>query len=288
MPPLVQELPQAIVAGLLIGMVYALAAVGLSLIFGVMEIINFAYGEFLMVGMYVSFFAWSLLNIDPLLSIPFSVVAVVLLSLSTYRLLVRRIIRAPLYAQMLGTFGLGVFLQGSAQALFSPTARAVTSGLIVGASIQVGGLHIGLAQLSAGAGAAICLVALWLFLFRTEVGLMLRGASQDLEAAAAMGISPHFVHQVAWALSGAAIGIAGALLMNFFPVSPLAGIVWVTPAFVIVAMGGFGSLVGSAVAGLAMGVVQTTVGLAFPAYGVFAIFALYLVLVMVRPKGVFG
>lgn len=278
-------LPQALVDGLLIGMVYALAAVGLALIFGVMEIINFAYGEFLMVGMYATFFAWQLGGLDPLAAIPLSAALVGLLSVLVYALVIRRIIRAPLYAQMLATFGLQAFLIGAAQAVFKPEARAVTDGLLVTKTLNVGDLYIGVAQLAAGGGALILLVAIWLFLFRTERGLMLRGASQDLEAASAMGISPQTVHVLAWLISGLAIGVAAALLMNFYPVSPLAGVYWVTPAFVIVAIGGFGSLAGAAIAGLAMGLVQTIVGLEYPAFGVFAIYLLYLLIVMVRPQG---
>lgn len=282
------QLPQSVVDGLLIGMVYALAAVGLALIFGVMEIINFAYGEFLMVGMYVTFFAWDLLHLDPLIALPLAGIAIGVLSVCVYEGLIRRILSAPLYAQMLATFGLQAFLVGTSQALFKPEARAVTSGVLVGRSVHWHGLFIGVPQLAAGGGALLLLLLLWLFLFKTERGLMLRGAAQDIEAASAMGISPHFVHRIAWGLSGVTIGIAAALLMNFYPVTPLAGSIWVTPAFVIVAMGGFGSLVGAGIAGLAMGVVQTVAGLHFPAYGVFAIYAFYLALVMARPRGLRG
>jgi len=127
--------------------------------------------------------------------------------------------------------------------------------------------------------------ALWWFLNRTEMGVTVRAVAQDPAAAQLMGISPVRVHVLTWAISGSMVGIAGALLMTFYPVTPYVGLVFSAPALVIIAMGGIGSLGGAALAGLGMGVAQTVVGLVFPAYGVLAIFLLYFVVIQIRPYG---
>ena len=282
------EIPQALVSGLLIGAVYALVAVGLTLVFGVMDIVNFAHGNFLMVGMYVSFFAWAVLRIDPLFSIPLAAVAVGILGVGTYRGLIKPVLKGPALSQIIVTFGLLIFLQGAAQFLFKADSRGVPNPILDTFKLQVGTVVAGGPQLAAAVGAVLFTGAIWLFLTRTELGSALSAVSQDPGAAQLMGINPDRLHMLAWAIAGASVGAAAGLLMSFFTVDPGAGGNFGLVAFVVVSLGGFGSLRGALVAGLCLGVVQDLVGLYSPPYAFGAVFALYLVVILIRPQGLFG
>ncbi|CAN5245598.1 branched-chain amino acid ABC transporter permease [soil metagenome] len=282
------ELPQAVVSGVLIGCVYALLAVGLALIWGVMDVVNFAHGNFLMVAMYATFFAWSFLGLDPLLGTVIAVLVLVALSLATFFVAIRPVLRGTLLSQMVVTFGLLLLLQGAAQLLFTPSARAVAHPWLEGVRVVVGGVVLGGPQLGAAAAAIMGLVALWWLLNRTEVGLAIRAVAQDRKAAEVMGIQPDRIFAITWAISGACVGLAGAMLMNFYAVDPAVGFQFGLIAFVVVALGGFGSLRGALLAGVAMGATQVVVGLYVPAYGLAAIFVLYLLVFLIRPRGLLG
>ncbi len=282
------EIAQAVVSGLLIGAIYALVAIGLTLIFGVMDIVNFAHGNFLMAAMYVAFFGWALARLDPLAGIPIAAGALALLGVVIYRLAIRPVLKGPPLSQIIVTFGLLVLLQGAAQLLFSADERGIPHPLADSFALRLGGIVAGGPQLVAAAGAVLATSAVWWFVSRTEWGAALSAVAQDSAAARLMGINPNRVHLLAWAIGGASVGVAGALLMSFFTVSPTAGANFGLVAFVVVSLGGFGSLGGALLAGLALGVVQDLVGLWLPAYGFAAIFALYLAVVLVRPQGLFG
>ena len=283
-----QEISQAVLSGLLIGGIYALVALGLTLIFGVMNIVNFAHGNFLMIAMYIAFFGWSVARLDPLLALPFAALGVALLGVAVYRVAIRPVLQGPALSQIIVTFGLLVLLQGAAQLLFSADERGIPHPLADSFALRIGGVVAGGPQLVAAAGAVLATGAMWWFVSRTEWGAALSAVAQDAAAARLMGIDPNRIYLLAWALGGASVGVAGALLMSFFTVSPTAGASFGLVAFVVVSLGGFGSLRGALVAGLALGVVQDVVGLWLPAYGFAAIFALYLAVVLARPQGLFG
>ncbi len=282
------ELPQAVVSGILIGSVYALLAVGLALIWGVMDIVNFAHGNFLMVAMYATFFAWSFLSLDPLLGTFVAVVVLVALSLATFYVVIRPVLRGTVLSQMVVTFGLLLLLQGGAQMLFTPSARAVVHPWLDGARFVASGVVLGGPQLGAAAVAIIGLIGLWWLLNRTEVGLAIQAVAQDRKAAEVMGVQPDRIFALTWAISGVCVGLAGAMLMNFYAVDPAVGFQFGLIAFIVVALGGFGSLRGALLAGIAMGVTQDVVGLYLPAYGLAAIFVLYLLVFLIRPQGLLG
>ena len=283
-----QEVAQAVLSGLLIGAIYALVAVGLTLIFGVMDIVNFAHGNFLMVAMYLTFFAWTAARLDPLLGLPVAAAGLAVLGVVVYRVAIRPVLKGPALSQIIVTFGLLVLLQGAAQLLFSADERGVPHPVADSFELRLGGVVAGGPQLVAAAGAVLATGAVWWFVTRTEWGAALSAVAQDAPAARLMGINPNVIHLLAWAIGGASVGVAGALLMNFFTVSPTAGANFGLVAFVVVSLGGFGSLRGALLAGLALGVIQDVAGLWLPAYGFAAIFALYLAVVLVRPQGLFG
>src|SRR2546430_4962195 len=160
---------QAVVSGLLMGLIYALAAVGLSLIFGLMEIVNFAHGEFLMLAMFATFWLWALVGLDPLVSLPLVAVSLGGAGVLVHFGIIRRLLGAPMLAQVCGTFGLAVALRAGAQFLWTPDFRTISNPWIAG-RVQIGPIFIGQPQLVAGAICLLSFVVLWLFVTRTEIG----------------------------------------------------------------------------------------------------------------------
>ena len=279
---------QALVSGLLIGFVFALIAAGLTLIFGVMEIVNFAHGEFLMLSMYLSYFLHSALGWDPIAALPVNAVALFALGVLVYYALIRRVLRAPMLAQIFATFGLGVFLQNGAQFLWRPDFRTLGDTWVTG-RIALAGVYVSGPQVAAAAGAVITTGALWWLLSRTEVGRALLATAEDRQAASLMGINPDRMYALAWGLGAACVGIAGALLSTFYYVFPQVGGVFALIAFVAVALGGFGSVVGAFAGGVLIGVVESLAGVfVAPAVKNVFVFAIYLVVVLLRPRGLVG
>ena len=279
---------QAIISGLLMGLIYALVAVGLSLIFGLMEIVNFAHGEFLMLAMFTTFWLWSLAGLDPLLSLPLVASILGLAGILVHFGIIRRLLKAPMLAQVCGTFGLGIALRAGAQFLWTPDFRTITNPLIAG-RVQIGPIFIGQPQLVAGTICLLSFVALWLFITRTETGLGLQATAQDRQAAAVMGIPTERMSALGWAIGLGCVGVAGSMLSTFYYIFPEVGVSFALLAFVAVALGGFGSILGSLVAGVAIGLVESLGGLLLdPSYKTLVVFGLYLAVVIVRPHGLFG
>jgi branched-chain amino acid transport system permease protein len=279
---------QAVVSGLLMGLIYALVAVGLSLIFGLMEIVNFAHGEFLMLAMFASFWLWAVGGLDPIVSLPLVAALLAGLGLLTHYGIIRRVLDAPMLAQICATFGLAVALRASAQYLWTPDFRVIADPMIAG-RVRLGPIFIGQPQLVAGAVCLAAFAALWLFVTRTETGLALQATSQDRQAAAVVGIPTDRMSALGWAIGLACVAVAGSMLSTFFYIFPDVGVNFALLAFVAVALGGFGSILGSLVAGVMIGLIESLGGLLIsPSYKNVIVYALYLAVVLVRPMGLFG
>jgi len=279
---------QTLLSGVVVGLVYALVAVGLTLIFGVMDIVNFAHGEFLMLGMYASFWGWALFKLDPLIALPFTALALFAAGVAVYRLVIRRITDAPMLSQIFATFGLMILFRGLAQYLWKPDFRSVDQTLVSG-TVALGGLQLGLPQVVAAVGAILTTAALWWFLRSTRLGAALEATAADKEAAALMGIDAQRMFALAWGIGAACAGIAGALLSTYYPIFPEVGSTFILIAFVLVALGGFGSVAGAFWAGILVGVVEVVGGFLWnPAYKLVLVLALYLIVVWVRPQGLLG
>jgi branched-chain amino acid transport system permease protein len=280
---------QAVASGLLIGFVYALIAAGLTLIFGVMEIVNFAHGEFLMLSMYLSYFFHSLLHLDPLIALPLNATALFAFGVLVYFTLIRRVLRAPMLAQIFATFGLSVFLQNLAQFFWRPDFRTVGDTWVSGKRIALGGVFVSGPQLTAAIGAIVTTALLWWLLARTSTGRSLLATAEDKQAAALMGIDPDRMFALAWGIGAACVGIAGALLSTFFYIFPQVGSQFALIAFVAVALGGFGSVLGAFAGGIAIGIVESLAGVFIdPALKNLFVFAIYVIVVLVRPRGLLG
>lgn len=279
---------QTLASGLLMGLIYALVALGLTLIFGVMDIVNFAHGEFLMLGMYASFWGFSLWALDPLFSLPLTALGLFALGVAVYRLVVRRIIAAPMLSQIFTTFGLMILLRGLAQFLWKPDHRMVERSLAEG-HLSLGGVRLGTPQLVAGLGAVLATVGVWWFLKHTRLGAALEATAADREAATLMGIDSQRMFALAWGIGAACAGVAGALLSAFFPIFPEVGANFILTAFVVVALGGFGSVSGTFWAGILVGVVEVMGGfLVDPAFKLVFVLSLFLLVMLLRPHGLMG
>ena len=251
---------QGILSGILMGFVYALIAAGLSLIFGLMEIVNFAHGEFLMLAMFSTFWAWSLWRLDPLISLPLTAGLLFLVGVATYHGIIRWILGAPMLAQIFATFGLAVFLRSAAQALWGADFQLVKNPWVQG-RISLGGLFIGMPQLVASLGALVAFGFLYWFIRKTETGLALQATAQDKQAASLMGIHTERMFALGWGIGAACVGVAGALLTIFFYVFPDVGATFSLLAYVAVALGGFGNVPGTLAAGVIVGLVEVLGGL---------------------------
>ena len=281
-------LVQAIVSGLLMGFVYALIAAGLSLIFGLMEIVNFAHGEFMMLAMFAAFWSWSLLGVDPLFSLPMCAALLFLLGMATHYGMIRHILKASMLVQICATFGLAIFLRAVAQFLWTPDFRTISHPLVEG-RVEIQGVFLGLPQLVASLGCLAAFAMLYLFINRSDTGLALQATAQDRQAASLMGISTDRMLALGWGIGAACVGVAGVLLSTFYFVFPEVGSLFALLAYVAVAMGGFGSILGSLFAGVLIGLVESLGGLLIdPSYKYVMIFGLYLAVVSFRPQGLFG
>jgi len=283
-----QLLLQTLLSGVLIGLVYALVAVGLTLIFGVMDIVNFAHGEFLMLGMYSAFWGWALWKLDPIATLPVTALLLFAFGALVYRVVIRRITAAPMLAQIFATFGLMILLRGVAQYLWKPDFRSIDSPVVAG-KVALAGLQFGLPQVVAAIGAVLTTGIVWWFLRSTRLGAALEATAADKEAAALMGIDAQRMFALAWGIGAACAGIAGALLSTYFSVFPEVGANFILIAFVLVALGGFGSVAGAFWAGILVGIVEVLGGfLVGPAYKLVLVLSLYLLVVLLRPQGLLG
>lgn len=270
------------------GLVYALVAVGVALIWSLMGMVNFAHGEFVMLGMFGSFWANTLLGWDPLVSLVPIAIVMFALGGATYLALIRRVMRAPVMAQMFATFGLMLFVQNGAQFLWSADFRLVAQPFAEG-RFSLFGIYLQAPKIVAGAGGLLALALLYLFMWRTDWGRALRAAAQDRQAAAVVGVNVERAHLLAWGLAAASAGVAGVLLSNFFYISPRVGLNFALIAFVVVALGGFGSITGVLLGALVVGLTESIAALFLPPTLKYAAFyALFFGIVFLRPTGLLG
>jgi branched-chain amino acid transport system permease protein len=238
--------------------------------------------------MFATFWAWALWRIDPLLALPLSASLLFLVGVATYHGLIRWVLGGPMLAQIFATFGLGVFLRAGAQALWGVDFHLVKDPLVQG-RLALGGVFVGVPQLAAGAGALVAFAALTAFLRATETGLALQATAQDRQAAALMGIDTERMFALGWGIGAGCVGVAGALLTQFFYVFPDVGSTFALLAYVAVALGGFGNVPATLLGGLVVGLVEVLGGvLVSPTLKYVLVFALYLLVVLWRPQGLLG
>jgi len=282
------QLVQQIVNGLLIGFMYSLIAIGLTLIWGVMNIVNFAHGDFLMLGMFTSFWLYTLYGVDPLFSIPVCTALLFILGLLIYRYIVSKVMKGPMLAQLVVTFGVSIFLANLAVFLWTPDFRLIEKPLLHG-TWDIGEIKLSIPKFVATIGSVIASVFVFLFLKRTKTGKAILATEMDREAASLMGINTERINSISFALGSALVGIAGAFLSTYYYIYPQVGGTFGLIAFCVVALGGFGSIEGAFIAGIIVGLAQTLGGFFIdPAYKFAIVFLIYLITVWIRPEGLLG
>ena len=286
---------QFVVNGLLVGGLFAAVAVGFALIWGVVDIINLAHGEMVMLGGYVSYYTLVVLTgsaevgpIIALASVPVAVVAVFALGYVLQRTLVSQVTGTDLFLTLLVTFGLSIGIQQIALRAFSADPRSINITLEA-ASLRLGGLVLPKLKIVAFGGAILLTALLFLFLQQTRTGRSIRAVAQNPEAAALVGIDVEHARAMTFGLSSAIAAGAGAFIAMILNVQPQMGLIYTLKSFVIVVFGGIGSVPGALVGGLLLGAVEETVsGLISSRWTLAVSFGLLIVLLIVRPSGLFG
>jgi len=288
----VETIVQSLASGLLMGLLYGLIAVGLALIFGLMDVTNFAHGEFLMIAMYASFFLFTYFAIDPLLSAPLVAAAMFVFGAIVYLFIVRFAMRAKANAgmvQIFTTFGLAIVMRGLAQLFFTPDYRSIPPSLIGGKTVSIAGIFLPEPQLVGALVSIAAFAGLYLFIHRTDFGRALEATREDPGAVALVGIDKNRVFAFGWGLGAALVGLAGAIMAVFFYIYPDVGASFALIAYVTVALGGFGSVFGAFAGGIIVGLVEAVTALMLPpSLKSVGIYAVYLLVVFIRPRGLFG
>jgi len=277
----------AVSTSLLAG-VYALIAVGLTLIFGIMRVVNFAHGEFLMLGMYLAFWAVTLLSLDPWFVLLVSIPLFFGIGLVTYVLVMRGVIHASHNVQIFTTVGLSTALQNLALVLWSGDFHTVQPWH-ASRPIRVAGTAFNLSQVVAFAIALMLTILLFLFMRRTHTGRVMRATAQDRDAAVLMGIDTDRVYRITFALGIAAVGAAGVLVSPLYAVYPTAGLQFVLLSYVVVVLGGLGDMLGALVGSLIVAAVEVAGSYIFgTAWKEIFYFLLFIAVLVFRPAGLFG
>lgn len=285
---MVETILQVAISGLLVGGVYALISIGLTLIFGVTRIINFAHGELLMLAMYATFWLFQLFALDPYIALAVVTPLLFLVGLIVHRIVIQPILDAPPLMQIFATVGLSVALQNGALLLWKADYRTIQTTYST-AVVEVGGLFISLPRLVAFLIAMAMAASLFLFLTKTPLGKAIRATAQDRKAAMLMGVDVHRVYLLSFGIGTACVGVAGALLMPVYYTFPTVGTYFVLTAFVVVVLGGMGSMVGAFLGGLIIGLVEAFSGfLIAPALKEAVYFILFILVLLLKPSGLFG
>ena len=279
---------QAVVSGLLLGGVYGLVASGLTLIFGVLRIVNFAHGAVMMLAMYASYWLFALARLDPYLSIVVTAPLFFVIGVVIQKLVIEPNRHAAEHNQLLLTLGLALFLENLALVLWQGDFRTVKSA-ISGTSFVVGDALVEVPRLVACGGAALVALALFTFLRTTDLGKAIRAVSEETEGAALMGIDVRRIRAVAFGIGTAAAAVAGALVTPFFYVAPDVGESFNIMAFVVVVLGGMGNFLGALAGGFIVGLAESLGATVLPgSLKHLVVFMIFAVVLLFRPEGIFG
>jgi branched-subunit amino acid ABC-type transport system permease component len=276
----------SLIDGLLIGFVYGIAAMGLSLIWGVMDVINLAHAPLIALGMFGVYLLFNSIGLNPYLALILIAVMGLIGGILIYYVAIHRVLSAPPLSTLLATYAVNMVMIGLGTAAFSTTPRNVNFSL---GSIGSGLVTVQGTRLVAAILATVITGALYLFLYRTRPGKNIRAVSNNRSAAELMGIPSSRVLAISFGLGTLLAAVAGGLIATFFPFTILAGNVYQLKSFVIVVLGGLGNPIGSLLGGLILGVMEGLIPLALPNSWVPVLeFLLFVIILLVRPTGLFG
>lgn len=282
------EVIQQLANGLIIGATYGLMAVGLTMIFGMMDVINFAHGELYMLGGVFGYYLVGLLGLNYFLGLALAVILVMAVGLVFDQLVLRRLRGEPVFITILVTIGLSIFLQSVVVLFWGPSPQTLPSPFS-SAPIHLGPVVLTSLKIFMAIVSLLVIVGLQLMIQKTSLGRMMRAAFQDRDAAAIVGININKVYAINFAMGSGLAGLAGTLLGTLFIVYPSMGMIAVVKAFLIVILGGMGNFLGAIVGGLILGIVESMAA-GFISSGYKDLFGLLIVMgvLVVRPYGLFG
>jgi len=274
--------------GILLGGLYALIALGLSLVFGVMRLINIAHGDLVLFTSYFGYVAMTVFGIDPILSLVVGIPVMFLIGLGIQKYLLNRAFKISMEAPLIIAFGISIILQNAYQIAWSPMSRGLTTSYAL-ESFSLGQVHIPLVYLLDFIVALVVMLLLREFLKRTYLGKAIRAASQDRRAAQLVGINTDRIYAFTFAIAMALAAIAGVFLGLTFPFTPTSGVSFLIIAFGVVVLGGLGSILGTFIGGMVFGLAQTLGGYFFGVSAQLLVaYVMVLVVLGVRPQGIFG
>ncbi len=279
---------QSLISGILVGGVYALIGIGLTLVFGVMRIINFAHGDIMMVGMYLTYMLFSMVGIDPFLSVLITFPLMYLLGVFLQKVLINRVLDALPQNQILLTIGLGLIMSNTMMLAFTSDYK-ILSTTYSSSSFSVGGSSISQPLTISFLITAAITGGLYWFLVKTNTGQAIRATAQDREAAQLMGINVKRMSGIAFGLGAGLAGTAGALIAPTYYIFPQVGSVFTLKAFVITVLGGMGSVVGAAIGGIIVGVSES-MGAVYISSGWkdVVVYVIFLLVLLFKPAGLLG
>lgn len=279
---------QVIVTGLLVGGVYGLMTVGLTMIYGILKLVNFAHGEFLMLAMYLTWIITTKTGLNPYASIVLVVPVIFCFGLLVQRFVMQPVLNAPHVIQILTTMGLSLVLMNVALIFFKADFRNVPTASKTH-SFAVGDLIFSVPHVIAFAVAVVCVLSLWLFLQKTDTGMCMRAVAHDEKAAKLMGINVMRIYMLAYGVGVAIVGVAGVMLAPIYPITPTIGQSFVLICFVCAVLGGLRSVPGAMLGGITVGIIEALTGFfvqtQFQQVGYFIVFIIILIF---RPYGFFG
>src|SRR5690606_5487165 len=279
---------QSLIDGLLMGGIYSIMAIGLTLIFGVMGIINFAQGALMMLGMYVTYWAFTLAGIDPYLSLPLSAIALFILGALIQKGVLERVMDAPDHNILLITFGIMMIIENAALVLFSPDFRSITVPWL-SETIKMGDYVVSKPKLIAFFISMSVALLLYWFLQKSYLGKAIRGTANNKIGAALVGIKSKRINYITFGLGAAIAAIAGSLMTPIISISPSIGHTFILKTFVVVVLGGLGNVLGAFVGGLIIGVSEALAGAAFSGtLNELVIYVIFVLILIFRPQGIFG
>jgi branched-chain amino acid transport system permease protein len=286
MDPTVFE--QAIVNGILIGGLYVLISIGLTLIFGVMRVINFAHGDLMMVAMYVTYWLFTLYGIDPYISLVATIPILFVIGSVIQRFLIDRVLTGPQESQLFLTLGVMLVVQNLALLFWKADYRAINT-YYTGSVIRLGEVFISVPKLTSFLVAVVLTALLYIFLTRTRTGKAMRATAQSREVSSLMGVDVRRVYVIAFGIGTACVGAAGTLLSTFYYISPTVGTTFTLMAFLAVVLGGMGSFTGALFGGLIVGLAES-LGAVYAAtqYRELVTFVLFILILLIKPSGLLG
>lgn len=279
---------QSVITGVMMGAIYALIALGISIVFGVMNVVNFAHGDFVMFSMYLSYLLGTALVWDavqtPLITIPIMFV----FGFIVYYLLIDRTLRQMYVVQLAVTVGLQIFMRSMALIIWKAQPRALQYSIIQG-NIQIGDFTILTSRLVAAIASLIIIAGVAYFMNKTWAGSAMRAASDDLDAASLVGVNYHRTYALTFAIGAALTAVAGGLLMSFQQTDPVGGIRFGFLSWCVLALAGLGSIPGLVISGIIVGITETlTISFFDPRARLLSIYAIFILVLWLKPRGLFG